>query len=1009
MGPPATAPRARHRAGRRARPGARRAPPDEVAAHLRRDARRARPGAAPAVRRPRDHAATTGLLPAAEVAPLRDWFARAGRRRRARAAVVRQHPRRRARQPRAPADAAARRAAAASRSTPRSGCAPTPTRAYDGALARRRRGAARRHRCCAARCWPAGRSSSAPASCCARCRPGSAGCATGSRGDLRGTPAQVEPRRPRRWRRASRRCSSTPPRRAAERADDAWRGRAAGRRLARPAGRTATSAGPSPELRAARRARRCATGRARARPGAPRGRAQRTTARIARLRRQRTGLVAHGRGVRQHRAASPAPRSASPAARRASARRCSRRVFGDQAVRRLADAGPRGPARPGRRAAGRRGAARFDRPARRARPPTPATRRRAWTPRGAAVEAARSDAPPGRRAEQRLTGRGPTCPRGWRRCDEAVELGRGPARPGPAGPRARAVLAGPASGCGCRGPHRRRAGRADRQRQVDAVQRPGRSSTSASRGAAADDLATAAARAGARTAGPLLDWLEVPRRHRQRATAGPDGPAGPRRWSGLVLLDLPDHDSTEVAHRLEVDRLVALVDVLVWVLDPQKYADAAVHDRYLRPLARHGDVMRRGAQPGRPAAADGRADLAGRPAPAARRRRARRACRCCRVGRTGDGLDRLRDVLTGASPRTRGGGAPRLAADVDTVTAGRAGRRRRAAARPRRRRAGHGAQRASSSPRWPGGRRARRWARRRSARPCTGPSRRRAVPSLRWLRRLRPDPLRRLHLDRPARAVRAGRADVPAAPSGRPCPPPAPWSGRGWTWRCAGSPTTLRGPARPVAGRAARRRPVTRGRPGRLAGPGRRHHGSRGDPQTDLVAGGRPAAGAARGDGRGGRVVAGRALRAPVLRLPEPEPPQVGIVPLPTVLLIGGLLAGGCSAGSCSACCVGCSSGGLARRRARRGGTTAPRRRRGGLRPVGRGPRGRGAGGLPRHPGRARPRLLTPRPVVSGRIPSPPQPGGPSVPRPVRAVPGPRAVRCRFVVVRPPRAAPAPQ
>ena len=29
-----------------------------------------------------------------------------------------------------------------------------------------------------------------------------------------------------------------------------------------------------------------------------------------------------------------------------------------------------------------------------------------------------------------------------------------------------------------------------------------------------------------------------------------------------------------------------------------------------------------------------------------------------------------------------------------------------------------------------------------------------------------------------------------------------------------------------------------------------------------------------------------------VLRLPEPEPPQVGIVPLPTVLLLGGLLAG---------------------------------------------------------------------------------------------------------------------
>ena len=50
---------------------------------------------------------------------------------------------------------------------------------------------------------------------------------------------------------------------------------------------------------------------------------------------------------------------------------------------------------------------------------------------------------------------------------------------------------------------------------------------------------------------------------------------------GVVLLDLPDHDSTEVSHHLEVDRLVELADLLVWVLDPQKYADAAVHDRYL--------------------------------------------------------------------------------------------------------------------------------------------------------------------------------------------------------------------------------------------------------------------------------------------------------------------------------------------------------------------------------------------------------------------------------------------
>ena len=81
----------------------------------------------------------------------------------------------------------------------------------------------------------------------------------------------------------------------------------------------------------------------------------------------------------------------------------------------------------------------------------------------------------------------------------------------------------------------------------------------------------------------LLDWLEVPRRH---VHPHPD-PA----LEGLVLLDLPDHDSTRLENRLEVDRLVELVDVLVWVLDPQKYADAAVHDRYLAPHAGHAGVL----------------------------------------------------------------------------------------------------------------------------------------------------------------------------------------------------------------------------------------------------------------------------------------------------------------------------------------------------------------------------------------------------------------------------------
>ncbi len=80
----------------------------------------------------------------------------------------------------------------------------------------------------------------------------------------------------------------------------------------------------------------------------------------------------------------------------------------------------------------------------------------------------------------------------------------------------------------------------------------------------------------------LLDWLEVPRRH----AIGDRG-----NLNGLVLLDLPDFDSVERSHRLEVERIIELVDVVAWVVDPQKYADAALHDRYLRPLAAYEETM----------------------------------------------------------------------------------------------------------------------------------------------------------------------------------------------------------------------------------------------------------------------------------------------------------------------------------------------------------------------------------------------------------------------------------
>ena len=96
---------------------------------------------------------------------------------------------------------------------------------------------------------------------------------------------------------------------------------------------------------------------------------------------------------------------------------------------------------------------------------------------------------------------------------------------------------------------------------------------------------------GSEGAAELLEWLGIPPRHQVTRDSMLDTRREDNALDGVVLLDLPDHDSTEVSHHLEVDRLVELADLLVWVLDPQKYADAAIHDRYLAPYATHQDVM----------------------------------------------------------------------------------------------------------------------------------------------------------------------------------------------------------------------------------------------------------------------------------------------------------------------------------------------------------------------------------------------------------------------------------
>lgn len=52
----------------------------------------------------------------------------------------------------------------------------------------------------------------------------------------------------------------------------------------------------------------------------------------------------------------------------------------------------------------------------------------------------------------------------------------------------------------------------------------------------------------------------------------------------IVFVDLPDFDSTEAAHRHVVEEVLPRVDAVIWVLDPEKYADPVLHRGFLERL-----------------------------------------------------------------------------------------------------------------------------------------------------------------------------------------------------------------------------------------------------------------------------------------------------------------------------------------------------------------------------------------------------------------------------------------
>jgi GTP-binding protein EngB required for normal cell division len=265
---------------------------------------------------------------------------------------------------------------------------------------------------------------------------------------------------------------------------------------------------------------------------------------------------------------------------------------------------------------------------------------------------------------------------------------------------------------------------------------------------------------GADPANGLLDWLDIPPRHRVLRDSMLDQGHQHRGLDGLVLLDLPDHDSTEVAHHLEVERLIGLTDLMVWVLDPQKYADAAIHERFLRPLASHADVMMVVLNHVDEVPADRRDSMLSD---------IRRLLEVDGLGgvpvlatsaRTGEGIPELRHAI-GKRVADKASMRNRLAGDISDAAARMSAHSGDAQPRELREKDRREVVEAlSNAAGVPTVSEAVRRATTVRARRATG------WPLTAWISRLRPDPLRRLHLDRGTSGkdlVAAARSSMPTA------------------------------------------------------------------------------------------------------------------------------------------------------------------------------------------------------------------------------------------------------
>ncbi|WP_374205934.1 GTPase [Streptomyces sp. MUM 2J] len=171
----------------------------------------------------------------------------------------------------------------------------------------------------------------------------------------------------------------------------------------------------------------------------------------------------------------------------------------------------------------------------------------------------------------------------------------------------------------------------------------------------------------------LIERLGIPPRLRRRPVQSPEPE---EQLRGLVLVDLPDHDSAALQHREQVDRVLRLVDAVIWVVDPEKYADAVLHERYLRPMAGHAEVMfvvlnQTDRLPGEAAdlVLDDLRRLLDEDGIALGEHGEPGATVLALSALTGDGVGELREAL-GQFVGERGAAARRISADVDAAAGG---------------------------------------------------------------------------------------------------------------------------------------------------------------------------------------------------------------------------------------------------------------------------------------------------------------------------------------------------